>query len=121
MSKIIGEYAVHGVVDEAGVPHSFLPGSEPPAWAVKQMGAHCFEGGEDVFNEDGVLAPVIHHDAVLPDARGAGPSGPPPRAGKGSGEDKWRAYADEQGVDVSEAEGRDDVIAALEEADVPVG
>jgi hypothetical protein len=122
MGKKVGEFAVHGILDENGEPHSFLPGTEPPAWAVKQMGDHCFEGGEDLFNEDGALAPVIHHDAVLPDPRGGGESsdGPPPKAGKGSGEDKWRAYAEEQGVDVSDAEGRDEIIAALEEADVPV-
>lgn len=112
----IGQYAVH-VHDDAGELHSFLPGADVPGWAAKLMGKHCFEGGEGEFNEDGKHAPVVHADAVV-DTQGGG--GPPPRAGKGSGEDKWRAYADEQGVDVSEAQGRDDIIAELDEAGVPV-
>lgn len=45
---------------------------------------------------------------------------PPPRAGKGSGEDKWRAYAAEKGVDVSHIEDRNEIIAFLEEQGVPV-
>ncbi len=45
---------------------------------------------------------------------------PPPRAGKGSGEDKWRAYAAAQGVDVSHIEDRNEIIAFLEEQGVPV-
>ncbi len=45
---------------------------------------------------------------------------PPPRAGKGSGEDKWRAYAAEVGFDVTGIEDRNDIIAALESAGVPV-
>jgi hypothetical protein len=121
MGKKIGQFAVHGVLDKDGEPHSFLPGTEVPAWAEKQLGDHCFEGGEDLFNEDGSVAPVIHHDAVLPEPRGGESSdGPPPKAGKGSGEDKWRAYAEEQGVDVSDVEGRDEIIAVLEEEGVAV-
>lgn len=49
-----------------------------------------------------------------------GGEGPPPQSGKGSGEAKWREYAEEQGVDVSDVEGRDGIIAALEEAGVAV-
>lgn len=96
MSKRIGELAVY-VSDEDGAVHRFLPGDEVPAWAAKLMGPHCFEGAEE-----GEAA------------------GPPPRAGKGSGEAAWRAYAEDQGVDVSTAEGRDEVIEALERAGVPV-
>jgi len=44
----------------------------------------------------------------------------PPKAGKGSGEDKWRAYAAAQGVDVTDIEDRNDIIAALKDAGVPV-
>ncbi|TGB37878.1 hypothetical protein [Mycolicibacterium peregrinum] len=45
---------------------------------------------------------------------------PPPRAGKGSGEDKWRAYAAEKGVDVSHIEDRNEIIAFLEDQGVRV-
>lgn len=58
------------------------------------------------------------------DEAGAEPAdaaaGPPPKAGKGSGEDKWRAYAASQGVDVADIEDRGDIIAALKDAGVPV-
>ncbi|SDD58981.1 hypothetical protein SAMN04488581_2609 [Mycolicibacterium neoaurum] len=47
-------------------------------------------------------------------------TGPPPRAGKGSGESAWRKYAEDNGVDVSQVEGRDDIINAVDKAGVPV-
>jgi hypothetical protein len=94
------EFALH--LENKGKKVVVLPGDDLPEWA-KITNPYVLG-----------LDPDAEHDDD-----GAG-SGPPPRAGKGSGEDKWRAYAEEQGVDVSEAEGRDDVIAALEEADVPV-
>jgi hypothetical protein len=101
MAKTLGQYAVH-VYDDGGVLHSFLPGQEVPDWAAKNMGPHCFATSDEVDDAGDV------HD------------GPPPQHGRGSGEDKWRAYAENHGVDVSAAEGRDDVIAALEAAGVPV-
>lgn len=97
MAKKIGDLAVY-VSDDAGVVHCFLPGDEVPSWAAKTMGPHCFEGIEDDQE----------------------PSGPPPKAGKGSGEPAWRAYAEAQGIDVSQADGRDDIIDTLESAGVPV-
>lgn len=100
----IGEFAVH-LHDDDGVLVSLLPGDDVPGWAVGRIGEHALATGED----DGV-------DEADDDAHDA----PPPKAGKGSGEDKWRAYAERHGVDVPEAEGRDDVIAALESAGVPV-
>lgn len=111
----IGQYAVH-VHDDTGELHSFLPGADVPGWAAKLMGKHCFEGGEDVFNEDGKHAPVVHADAVV-DTQGG--DGPPPQSGPGSAKDKWITYAEQHGVDV---EGLDkaEIIAELKEADVPV-
>lgn len=103
MSKVLGQYAVH-LVDDAGALRSFLPGDVVPDWAAKLMGPHCFADGGPV-------------DVEVP---AADPVGPPPKAGKGSGEDKWRAYAEQEGVDVSSAEGRDDVIDLLDQAGVPV-
>lgn len=41
----------------------------------------------------------------------------PPRGGAGSGEDVWRAYAGQRGIDVSEATSRDEVIALVDAAD----
>lgn len=53
------------------------------------------------------------------DVEGTG-DGPPPRQGKGSGEEKWRAYAAEKGVDVTDLDGRDEIIARLKDRDIPV-
>lgn len=116
MAKKIGQYAVHLTGDD-GQLHSFLPGTEVPDWAAKRLGDHCFEGGEDLFNDKGVPAPVVHGDAIVPDTV---VEGPPPRAGKGSGEQAWRDYAEKQGLDVSDVEGRDNIIAALEDEDIAV-
>lgn len=86
--------------DESGVLQQFGPGDTPPEWACKRI------TNPAVWDQPAKAAQVV--------------DGPPPRAGKGSGEDKWRAYAESVGVDVSAAEGRDDIIAALQEAGVPV-
>lgn len=46
---------------------------------------------------------------------------PPPKAGKGSGEDKWRAYAAEKNVDLpADIDGRDEIITYLENEGVSV-
>ena len=100
MAKKIGDLTVY-LSDEEGTVHRFLPGDEVPGWAAKLMGDHCFAGSADDLAE-------------------VESSGPPPRAGKGSGEAAWRSYAEAQGVDVSDAEGRDDIIDALDAAGVPV-
>lgn len=89
------------VRDDNGTVHSFGPGSDVPAWAAKK-----------------ITNPSVWGDGGSSDDGGS-TDGPPPKAGKGSGEDKWRAYAGRVGVDVSEAESRDDVITLLELAEVP--
>lgn len=101
----IGKYAVH-LSDGIGTLHSFLPGDEVPEWAAARMGEHCFADPDDEDEDTD-----IEYDAV---------AGPPPKVGPGSGQAKWRAYAEAHGVDVSNVEGRDAVIAALAEAGVPV-
>lgn len=50
----------------------------------------------------------------------ASSDGPPPRAGAGSGKDAWKDYAAANGVDVSDDATRDEIIAAVESAGVPV-
>lgn len=45
---------------------------------------------------------------------------PPPKAGPGSSKAKWAAYAAAHNVDVPDGADRDDIIAALRNADVPV-
>lgn len=41
-------------------------------------------------------------------------SGEPPRAGKGSGLEAWRTYAQAQGISVPDDANRDDIIAAVD-------
>lgn len=94
------------VRDEAGDVQSFGPGDDVPPWAKRLItNPNVWDGG----------LPDSDPDSVEDE-----PSGPPPRAGKGSGETAWRAYAESQGVDVSDAEGRDDIIDVLDAAGVPV-
>lgn len=45
--------------------------------------------------------------------------GPPRRSGPGSGREAWAAYAREHGVLVNADDGRDSIIAALDEAGIP--
>ncbi|MCB1287417.1 MAG: hypothetical protein KDB47_06920 [Mycobacterium sp.] len=107
----LGQYAVH-LTDEAGVLRSFLPGQEVPDWAAAQLGPHCFPPGQ------GGAGPT---PAAVPEPVGGDTAaGPPPRSGKGSSESAWRRYADEHGVDVTSLEGRDDIIAACQEAGIAV-
>jgi predicted component of type VI protein secretion system len=44
----------------------------------------------------------------------------PPQSGRGSGRDAWAAYARANGVTVDDEDGRDEIIAACEDAGVPV-
>lgn len=45
---------------------------------------------------------------------------PPPKSGPGSSRTKWATYAEQQGVTVPAGADRDDIIAALRDANVPV-
>ena len=85
--------------DDQGVVHCILPGEDIPGWA-------------EIDN------PYVTGEANQA-AQESDSTNPPPKAGKGSGEDKWRAYAEEHGVDVSGADDRAGVIDALEAAGVP--
>ncbi|QIG58385.1 head-tail connector protein [Mycobacterium phage Cornie] len=87
------------VFDEFGNVHTFGPGDDVPGWARIL-----------------ITNPSVW-DRV---AESAEDDGPPPRSGKGSGEGPWRAYAAQKGVDVSEADGREEIIALLQAAGVSV-
>lgn len=60
---------------------------------------------------------ALHNSAVV--GSGNAPAddaeaGPPPKGGAGSGVAEWRAYAESIGLDVSDDDSRDDIIAAVE-------
>lgn len=73
---------------------------------------HYVAAGE--VPDDDVAALLGEHLFTEPD------SDIPPRSGKGSGAPAWAAYAGDNGVDVDPDASRDDIIAALEAASVPV-
>lgn len=109
---------------EAPFPAKKPSGSKPAAaGAVSEVSTQDLEdrivsrvlgGVGDLLRE--LVAVVDTED----DADPAG-SGPPPKAGRGSGEDKWRTYAAEQGVDVTAIEDRNEIISFLDSQGIAVG
>lgn len=96
MARELASY-VH-VYDDKGEAHAFGPGDEVPAWAAKQMGDHCFvSAGAD------------------------GQTGEPPRSGKGSGKEAWAEFASHHGVEVTDEDTRDDIVARLADAGIVEG
>jgi hypothetical protein len=81
-----------------------LPGGEIPAWALKSITNPYVLGADP--------------DAKPHEHGGDGPP-VPPQSGRGSSHEKWQEYAQAHGVDV-EGLDRDGIIAACEEAGVPV-
>lgn len=129
------------VQDDNGVTHSFGPDSEVPEWALPKItNPNLWVDGDVPFPEEEVpaesdLVAALKSEnerltaenirlteeleqLTAPPASSGG--GPPPRAGRGSGEDKWRAYAAEKGVDVDAIEERNEIIAFLESQGIPV-
>lgn len=130
------------VQDDDGKTHSFGPGDSVPDWAARQItnpnawsDAEVPFPAEDQPSESEELAALKADNARLraentrlteeleqltaPPAPADG--GPPPRAGRGSGEDKWRAYAAEKNVDLpADIDGRDEIIDFLRDSGVPV-
>ncbi len=62
-----------------------------------------------------VTNPKAWVDGQVPEVE-TGQGGPPPRSGRGSGLDEWKAYAELIGVTVDSEASRDDVIAAVDAA-----
>lgn len=89
-----------GLREPMGNVVSFVAGTpfaELPDWAQKQAtGEHLFGKGSDTSGGDPAAGD------------------PPPKSGKGSGEDKWRDYAESHGLDVSDLKDREEIISALE-------
>ncbi|WP_406337373.1 hypothetical protein [Streptomyces sp. NBC_00649] len=85
-------------VHVAGVAYG--PGDEVPPEVAKRIGAHAWADDDQDADDD--QAPAA--------------SEAPPRSGRGSGIEAWRAFAEQHGVDVAEDATRDDVIAACEAA-----
>jgi hypothetical protein len=90
--------------DDKGNLAQFGPGDDIPEWARKKItNPNVWDGDVDTAETDGDAA-----------------ASPPPKAGKGSGEDKWRAYAAAKGVDVTAIDDRNEIIAFLDSKGIPV-
>lgn len=84
---------------------AYGPDDTVPAAVAKRIGSHAWEDPEAAAGDGDDLAPPT----LLQE---------PPRSGRGSGVDAWRAYAEQEDVDVAPEASREDVIAALESAGV---
>ena len=106
------------VVDDEGDNHVFGPGDALPDWALARIGSHCFDGGEHPRPE---LAEPVAHDAPKGTQEPGKPADSeiPRKAGPGSSTDAWAAYAAKHGVAVDADPKRDEIIAALEAANIP--
>ncbi|MFD9212088.1 hypothetical protein ACFVY9_03010 [Streptomyces sp. NPDC059544] len=96
------------------------PDSEVPAEVASRIGAHAWEDGDQ---GDGEPAEVGFDDPSAqqsPTPTGAGGSSgeAPPRAGRGSGIEAWRTFAEQNGVGTDSDMTRDEIIAACEAAGV---
>lgn len=118
---------------ETGELAFLVAGGDVPEWASSLVGDHLVEGGTA---RRGTVAPARENPAdevarlqariaVLKAAVESTPvtpvveAGPPPKGGAGSGAPAWRAYAAKNNVEVAEDASREDVVAALEAANVP--
>jgi hypothetical protein len=88
---------------------AYGPGDTVPARAAKKIGDHAWTDGD----QDGA-------DEVIVDAAvgSEGDVEAPPRSGRGSGIDAWRAFAEQHGVEVAADASREDIIAACEAAEL---
>jgi hypothetical protein len=98
------------VRDLGGRTVAYGPGDDVPAWARKQISNPKAWG--DVESAE-------PSQAETPPPAGTGDElAAPPRAGKGSGVDAWRTFAERKGVDVDQDASREQIIAACESAGV---
>ncbi|MBW3663568.1 MAG: hypothetical protein KY469_10755 [Actinobacteria bacterium] len=97
------------VANEAGETQVFKAGTTPPPEVANRItNPNAWEEGDtsaqDATDDAGGEAPALPDDA-------------PPRAGKGSGTEEWRAYATEKfGLELAEDASRDDIIEAVSAA-----
>lgn len=110
------------VRDPEGGPRVLAPGDKVPDWALEQItNPKAWEGGRVPAARP---APEAKPNSQQPD--GTTPPAPaavkpPPRGGAGSGRDPWAAYARAAGHDsIAELATRDEILAALQAAGVPV-
>jgi hypothetical protein len=88
---------------------AYGPGDEVPADVAKRIGEHAWADDDS--------------DQVVESEQDPGGGGQddveaPPRSGRGSGVEAWKAFAEQHDVEVDEDASRDDIVALLEERGV---
>ena len=87
---------------------AYGPDSKVPADVAKRIGDHAWTTDSDEAADE------------QPAGGGQSPSTveAPPRSGRGSGVDAWRAFAEQHDLDVDADATREDIIAAAEAAEL---
>ena len=130
MARLSGNVAVRH--PDGGEIRVFGPKDTVPEWAARQItNESAWSDGKAPYSDESPPGPTPddladvtrERDAALAELAafkaGSGPSGVPPKGGPGSGKDAWVAYAAEHDVEVPADATREDIVAALDAADVP--
>ncbi|MFJ3587531.1 hypothetical protein ACIQUY_29255 [Streptomyces sp. NPDC090231] len=84
---------------------AYGPDDKIPAAALRQIGEHAFADPDAEVDQDD-------------DAGSGGDIEAPPRSGRGSGVEAWRAFAEQHDIEVAADASREDIIAACEAAEL---
>ena len=87
---------------------AYGPDSKVPADVAKRIGDHAWT---DADQDDGA-------EQQTGGGQSPTPVEAPPRSGRGSGVDAWRAFAEQHELDVAADASREDIIAAAEAAEL---
>lgn len=93
---------------------SLPAGTEVPAWAEDLVGDHLTTGGLAAAGGEATNPPVVPVDPPEAPENPAPSVSAPPRAGRGSGFDAWKAHAESLGIEVPDDAQRDDVIELVD-------
>ncbi|MFG2468722.1 hypothetical protein ACGFXB_25150 [Streptomyces canus] len=90
---------------------AYGPDDDVPAEVAEQIGDHAWADDSDESGDEPDRVGFVD-----PNARRATTGEAPPRSGRGSGVDAWRAFAEQHELDVAPDASREDIIAAAEDA-----
>lgn len=90
------------------------PDDDVPDDVAKRIGDHAWDDGDQGDDEPADVGFVDPSAQQSPTPTGAGEA--PPRSGRGSGIEAWRAYAERNGIGTDSDMTREDIIAAAEDA-----
>ncbi|MEW1867040.1 hypothetical protein AB0420_02380 [Streptomyces caelestis] len=93
---------------------AYGPGDDVPAEVAERIGDHAWETDGDQDDGEptvGYTDPAAQQSTTPPNGGEA-----PPRSGRGSGVEAWRQFAEQNDLDVPADAGREDIIAAAEDA-----